>query len=53
MLKEGELSFYTEADVLLVAPCTFFVVAATKVQETVVVVLQVLLFPSPQVRRDG
>jgi hypothetical protein len=53
MLKEGELSFYTEAEVLLEAPSMFCVVAATKVQETVVVVLQVLLFPSPQVRRDG
>jgi hypothetical protein len=41
MLKEGDLSFYAEQEILLEAPCTFWVVAATKVQETVVVVLQV------------
>lgn len=43
MLKAGELSVYSdEEELLLEAPCTFIVVAVTKVQETVVVVLQVL-----------
>ena len=42
MLKAGDLSVYEEEEeVLLVSPSTFTVVAATKVQEIVVVTLQV------------
>ena len=41
VLKAGDLSVYCEEEVLLEAPCTFTVVAATKVENTVVVVLQV------------
>lgn len=48
MLKAGDLSVYSnEEELLLEAPCTFIVVAATKVQETVVVVLQVLAAVPP------
>ena len=41
MLKAGDLSVYNEEEVLIASPSIFCVVAATKVQETVVVVLQV------------
>ena len=46
LLKAGDLSVYYEEEVLLAAPCTFIVVAVTKVENTVVVVLQVLAPPS-------
>ena len=43
MLKSGDLSIYNEDEVLLAAPMTFEVVAALKVENTVVVVMQVAL----------
>jgi hypothetical protein len=47
LLKAGDLSVYEEEEVLLSAPSTFRVVAATKVQDTVVVMLQVRTRPPP------
>ena len=56
-LKAGDLSVYNEEEVLLASPSTFCVVAATKVQETVVVVLQVRFrhpdSPHSRSRREG
>jgi hypothetical protein len=40
-LKAGDISVYEEAEVLISAPSSFCVVAATRVQDTLVVTLQV------------
>jgi hypothetical protein len=42
LFKGGDLSVFSEEEVLMLSPSTFIVVAVTKVQDTVVVMLQVL-----------
>ena len=42
LLRVGELSVFEEDEVLLEAPMAFEVVASTKVENTVVVVMQVM-----------
>jgi hypothetical protein len=44
LLRVGELSVFEEDEVLLEAPMAFEVVASTKVENTVVVVMQVLAY---------
>ena len=43
-LRGGDISCFVEDEVLLLAPIVFEVVGATKVQDTVVVILQVSQF---------